>query len=70
MILLKVSGVLAKSEGLWWEGVLGGIGATPLVSPLAILSVMLLRVFMELATITNWCLVLSLRGAVSCSSSS
>ena len=58
MILLKVSGVLPKPGGLWWEGGLGGIGGNSCrVLTVAILSVMLLRVFMEMATITNWCLV-------------
>ena len=58
MVLLKVSGVLAKPGGLWWEVCHGGIGRNSCrVLTLAILSVMLLLVFMEMASITNWCLV-------------
>ncbi|KAK7267567.1 hypothetical protein RIF29_20244 [Crotalaria pallida] len=51
--VLSVSGVMPKPGGLWWGGLDGN---SCRVLTLAILSVMLLRVFMEMARITNWCL--------------
>lgn len=48
MILLKVSGLLPNLEVY---------GERVTLVDLASLSVVLLRVFMEMATITKWCLV-------------
>lgn len=61
MILLKVSGVWPKLEVFGGRVVtlveLVEILADYIGETLAILSVMLLRVFMQMATISNWCLV-------------
>jgi len=71
MILLKVSEVFSKPGGLCWEVGLGGIcGNSCRVLTLAILSVMLLRVFYGNGNTPKLVFSSSLRGDVSYSSSS